>query len=53
MPAVIKPAFIKAIKDAGFSVNVWTVNSEPRVRELVEMGADVVLSDCAAKYKRR
>ena len=53
LPAVIKPAFIKAIKDAGFSVNVWTVNSEPRVRELVEMGADVVLSDCAAKYKRR
>ncbi|HRR34417.1 MAG TPA: glycerophosphodiester phosphodiesterase [Kiritimatiellia bacterium] len=48
----IKPDYIRAIKDAGLSVHIWTVNREPRARELVNMGVETITSDCGAALKK-
>jgi len=39
---------VSAVKQAGFLLLVWTVNELPRARELLEWGADAVISDCPA-----
>jgi glycerophosphoryl diester phosphodiesterase len=36
---------IKLAQDLGLSVNVWTVNETARMRELIEMGVDGIITD--------
>ena len=36
---------IKLAQDLGLSVNVWTVNEAARMRELIEMGVDGIITD--------
>lgn len=36
---------IKSAQDLGLSVNVWTVNDTSRMRELIEMGVDGIITD--------
>lgn len=36
---------IKLAQDLGLSVNVWTVNESARMRELIEMGVDGIITD--------
>jgi len=40
------PDFVKAVKAAGLSFHVWTVNSARRSAELAAMGVETITSDC-------
>lgn len=46
---LIDKAYVKTIKDAGFSFHVWTINSAARATELVEFGAETVTTDCGGR----
>lgn len=41
-------AQVAAVKEAGLPLLVWTVNEPPRARELLEWGADALISDAPA-----
>lgn len=40
---------VRAVKAAGLPLVVWTVNEEPRARELLSWGADGVITDCPGR----
>ena len=42
-------AYIKALKDAGFHVAIWTVDQEDAAQRYLERGVDSITSNCAAK----
>lgn len=44
----ITPDYVKAVRAAGLSFHVWTVNGLRRSAELAAMGVDSVTSDCGA-----
>ena len=41
----VSPDSIKLAHELGLSVNVWTVNEAGRMRELIEMGIDGIITD--------
>lgn len=41
----VDEAFMVRARDAGLTVNVWTVNDPDRMRELVELGVDAIITD--------
>ncbi len=43
---------IKLAQDQGLSVNVWTVNESARMRELIEMGVDGIITDYPDRLRR-
>jgi len=43
--SLVTPAFMRDARRHGWSVNVWTVNDEPRVRALTEAGVDALIGD--------
>ena len=46
--AALDAGYVSAIKTAGASFHVWTVDSAPRVVALAALGVDSITSDCAA-----
>lgn len=44
-------AYIKALKDAGFHVAVWTVDDAGTAERYAAMGVDSITSNCAAKLR--
>lgn len=42
---VMTPEMVKKIKEAGFKVGVWTVNSPKEMKKLLEMGVDRLYTD--------
>jgi len=44
---VVSPRLIRAAHAAGVEVHVWTVNDEPDMRRLLEMGVDGIVTDRA------
>jgi len=48
----ITAEFVKAVKAAGLSMHVWTVNRAPRARELAAMGVETVTTDSGAMLKK-
>ena len=44
----ITPGFVSAVKAAGLSFHIWTVNRARRAKELAAMGVETVTSDCGA-----
>ena len=44
----ITPAFVRAVKTAGLSLHIWTVNNAPRAAALSAMGVETITSDCGA-----
>ena len=44
----ITPGFVSAVKAAGLSFHIWTVNRVRRSAELAAMGVETVTSDCGA-----
>ena len=43
---------IKAAHELGLSVNVWTVNKPRRMRELIEMGVDGIITDYPGRLRQ-
>ena len=41
----VDDAFMALARDAGLEVNVWTVNEPGRMRELIELGVDAIITD--------
>lgn len=48
---VFNAEYIKALKDAGFYVSVWTVDRPEQAEQYIKFGADAITSNCAAKLK--
>ncbi|MCI5825610.1 MAG: glycerophosphoryl diester phosphodiesterase [Arcanobacterium sp.] len=46
----LTPEKVAAFRDAGFGVNVWTVNSKARANELFNWGATGVFTDVAQEF---
>lgn len=40
-----QPSFIQLLRETGFEVHFWTINSPSRALELIEMGASGIVSD--------
>ncbi len=43
--SLVTPALVKACKDNGMKLVPWTVNDEPTIRKLKQMGVDGIISD--------
>lgn len=52
MPEVVTPAYVKAIRDAGLEFHVWTVDSAPYAKDLMEMGVQTITSNSGAQLKK-
>ena len=46
-PEVVDEAFVAAVKKAGFSFHVWTVDDLPHALRAFAVGADTVTTNCA------
>ena len=44
---ITTPRLIRAFHDAGVEVHVWTVNNPRRMAELLDLGVDGIITDCA------
>ena len=42
---ILTPRFVKAAHAVGVRVDVWTINEPGRMREVLDLGADVVMTD--------
>ena len=42
---IVTPRFVRAAHRSGLPVHVWTVNDEPTMRRLIDMGVDGVMTD--------
>ena len=56
-PAVHDAAFVRTVKDAGFSFHVWTVDDLAMAKQAFAVGADTLTTNCAKaildEYRRR
>ena len=50
---MLDAAYVKAVKDAGFSFHVWTVNDAPKAAACAAMGAETITTDCGALLAAR
>ena len=48
-PKVIDAAFVKKVRDAGFTFHVWTIDDLDRARLAFSRGAQTVTTNCAKK----
>ena len=48
-PALHDAAFVKTVKDAGFSFHVWTIDSLELAKKAFAVGADTLTTNCAKK----
>ena len=50
-PKVIDKAYVDAVKAAGFSFHVWTVDNLERAKQAFAVGADTLTTNCAKKLR--
>ena len=50
-PALHDAAFVKTVKDAGFSFHVWTIDSLEVAKKAFSFGADTLTTNCAKKIR--
>lgn len=54
---IVTPELVAAAHDLGLEVHVWTINDEPEMERLLDLGVDALMSDfparAAAVYRRR
>jgi glycerophosphoryl diester phosphodiesterase len=48
--SMVTPALVRRIRDAGRHVNVWTVNSAERMRELAAWGVSGLITDFPQRW---
>ncbi len=46
---IVTPAFVAAAHDLGVEVHVWTINDEPEMEALLDLGVDALLTDFPAR----
>ena len=49
--SMISPDLVARIRDAGLHVNVWTVNTEERMRELAAWGVSGIITDFPQRWR--
>jgi glycerophosphoryl diester phosphodiesterase len=42
---IVDECFVRAAHDAGLPVHVWTVNDEPTMHDLLDLGVDGIMTD--------
>jgi glycerophosphoryl diester phosphodiesterase len=42
---IVTARFLRAAHRAGLPVHVWTVNDEPVMRDLLDLGVDAIMTD--------
>ena len=42
---VVNPSFVDAAHRAGIEVHVWTIDEEPEMRRLLDLGVDGIMTD--------
>jgi glycerophosphoryl diester phosphodiesterase len=42
---LLKPQVVQRLRDAGAGVGAWTVNEEPDIRRVIDLGVDLIISD--------
>ena len=48
--AALTPELVQQMKEAGYMINAWTVNSRARANELLNWGVDGIITDFAHEY---
>lgn len=48
--AALTPELVQQMKEAGYTVNAWTVNSRARANELFNWGVDGIITDFAHEF---
>ena len=43
--SIVTPRFVQDMHDRGLQVQVWTINDEQQMRELIELGVDGIITD--------
>ena len=51
MDIYVNPLYVKAAHNAGIKVNVWTVNSERKIRQMIRCCVDGIITDCPDRVK--
>ena len=51
VPEFHDAAFVRAIKDAGFSFHVWTIDDLGKAKKAFAVGADTLTTNCAKKIR--
>ncbi|MDD2600275.1 MAG: glycerophosphodiester phosphodiesterase family protein [Kiritimatiellae bacterium] len=46
---LVDQAYVNAVKSAGYSFHVWTVNDAARAADFTEMGVDTITTDCGGR----
>jgi glycerophosphoryl diester phosphodiesterase len=46
---IVGPEFVAAAHDLGLEVHVWTINDEPEMERLLDLGVDALMTDFPAR----
>ncbi len=49
---LITPGLVEAAHRVGVGIHVWTINDEPEMRELIDMGVDGLITDYPGRLIR-
>ena len=47
----VDKAYVEKIHDAGFTIDIWTVDDPEKAKRFIDYGVDGITSNCAAKLK--
>ena len=48
--SLVSPNIVRRAREAGLAINTWTVNDTERMRELVDLGVDGLISDFPERF---
>ncbi|GAA1047010.1 hypothetical protein GCM10009567_12580 [Rothia amarae] len=48
--AALTPELVQQMKEAGYTINAWTVNSRARANELLNWAVDGIITDFAHEF---
>lgn len=51
MDIYVSPLYVKLAHKAGIKVNVWTINSENKIRKMIKYGVDGIITDCPDRVR--
>lgn len=51
MDIYVNPLYVKLAHEAGLKVNVWTINSEKKIKKMIRYGVDGIITDCPDRVR--